>query len=52
MRCEFPVPTVQTRFGPIPEPQVDLPLKLTDGYLSVRFFLDSGHKIVLESIDS
>ena len=42
MPCEFPLPFLQTRFGPIPEPAVDLPLRLTDGYLGVRFFLDTG----------
>ena len=42
MRCEFPLPFLSTRFGPTPEPVVDLPLKLTQGYLGVRFFLDTG----------
>lgn len=42
MRFEFPVPIVQTQFGPVIEPVVEIPLKLVDGYLSVRFFVDTG----------
>ena len=42
MRFEFPLPVVKTQFGAIPEPTIDLPLKLTDDYVSVRFFLDTG----------
>ncbi len=45
MRSEFPLPIVRTRFGRIPEPTMQLPLKLTDGYLNVSFFLDTGADI-------
>ena len=42
MPSEFPFPTAQTPFGPVPEPTINLPLKLVDGYVGVRFFIDTG----------
>lgn len=42
MRFESPLPIANTPFGPIPEPRIELPLRLADGYVNVRFFLDTG----------
>ena len=42
MRFESALPIADTPFGPIPEPRIELPLKLADGYVNVRFFLDTG----------
>ncbi len=42
MRCEFPVRETETRFGPLIDPTVVLPVRTARGFKPFRFVIDPG----------
>lgn len=42
MRCEFPVREIATRFGPLIDPTIVLPMRTPRGFRPFWFLMDSG----------